>query len=318
MAKPNPPQQPDQGDAQPSSLGITEGHNLLTSFNTFLTIAIHNILFYREIYPPRTFLSARAYNLPVHQSRHPKVCSWIQDAVDAVAVQLAEGNVSRVAVVLHAALKPKAAKPAAVAKPPPPPPAAKEEEAVGSPSKGETAAMSSSSKSDQKTPSKGSSGENEKPGPDAAAAEAPKSTASTGSTTSGRTKIAPGAVLERWMFDVGHIPAWPGGARAMKDLGNILANEGDVDDDDGEDGDRVELVGGGDDDEAEDELAGSDSEDDEVNWADVDEQFRGAIQRMAHTAEKLAKLPDNCTFTVAVELKDEGKPPIGVGTQMRL
>ncbi len=86
MANPNS----DQVSSQDQSLGITEGHNLLTSFNAFLTIAIHNILYYREIYPQRTFLSAKAYNLPVHQSRHPKVCSWIQDAVDAVGGQMAE------------------------------------------------------------------------------------------------------------------------------------------------------------------------------------------------------------------------------------
>ena len=32
--------------------------------------------------------TARKYNCPVKQSRHPKVCKWIQDAVTAVAAAL--------------------------------------------------------------------------------------------------------------------------------------------------------------------------------------------------------------------------------------
>ncbi|KAH6856035.1 hypothetical protein B0I37DRAFT_442775 [Chaetomium sp. MPI-CAGE-AT-0009] len=97
-----PPQQPEPASSEEDSLPLDHSHILLTSFSSFLTVAIHNILYYRNIYPPATFLSTKAYNLPVHQNRHPKVCAWIRDAVDAVAAQLATGHVSRVAVVIHA------------------------------------------------------------------------------------------------------------------------------------------------------------------------------------------------------------------------
>jgi len=49
------------------------------------------------------------------------------------------------------------------------------------------------------------------------------------------------------------------------------------------------------------------------NWTDVDEQLRGALRRMAHAAEGMVTLPEGCTFTVAVELREEGEAPIGVG-----
>ncbi len=58
------------------------------AFNEFLTVAIHTILYERNIYPQNSFISARKYNYPVKQSRHPKVCKWIQDAVAAVEVEM--------------------------------------------------------------------------------------------------------------------------------------------------------------------------------------------------------------------------------------
>ena len=75
---------------------------LLTTFIRFLTVATHTILYNRGLYPPTTFLHTRAYNLPVHQSRHPTVCAWINDALAAVRAQLVLGAVSRVALVVHA------------------------------------------------------------------------------------------------------------------------------------------------------------------------------------------------------------------------
>lgn len=56
----------------------------------------------------------------------------------------------------------------------------------------------------------------------------------------------------------------------------------------------------------------TDERDGKLNWTDVDESFRGAVRRMAFAGEKLGKLPPGCTFTVAVELRDEGDAPIGV------
>ena len=73
---------------------------LVSAFAEFLTVAIHTILYERSIYPQTSFLTARRYNHPVRQSRHPKVCEWINDAILAVEIQLLKGVVSSVAVVI--------------------------------------------------------------------------------------------------------------------------------------------------------------------------------------------------------------------------
>lgn len=63
-------------------------HAVVSAFSDFLTVAIHTILYERDIYPRSSFLAARKFNCPVRQSRHPKVCKWIQDAVAAVEVEM--------------------------------------------------------------------------------------------------------------------------------------------------------------------------------------------------------------------------------------
>ena len=62
--------------------------SIVDSFADFLHVAIHTILYERQIYPSSLFLPARKYNHPVRQARHPKLCRWIQDAVDACTVQV--------------------------------------------------------------------------------------------------------------------------------------------------------------------------------------------------------------------------------------
>jgi len=73
---------------------------LIAEFTEFLTVAIHTILYERSLYPRTSFLTARRYNHPVRQSRHPKVCDWINDAVTAVENELLKGVVASVAVVI--------------------------------------------------------------------------------------------------------------------------------------------------------------------------------------------------------------------------
>lgn len=73
---------------------------LVSAFTDFITVAIHTILYERSIYPRTSFLTARRYNHPVRQSRHPKVCEWINDAILAVETQLLNGVVSSVAIVI--------------------------------------------------------------------------------------------------------------------------------------------------------------------------------------------------------------------------
>lgn len=63
-------------------------HAVVAAYSDFLTVAIHTILYERNIYPQNSFIKARKYNYPVRQSRHPKVCKWIMDAVSAVQAEM--------------------------------------------------------------------------------------------------------------------------------------------------------------------------------------------------------------------------------------
>ncbi|KAK8106024.1 mitotic spindle assembly checkpoint protein MAD2 [Apiospora kogelbergensis] len=196
------------------SLSLPQASHLLTSFTDFLTVAVHNVLYYRSLYPPATFLTARAYNLAVHQSRHPGVCTWVGDAVAAIRAQLIQGAVERVALAIH----------------------------------------------------------------------------------------APGTqVLERWMFDLRAFPAFTD----VKDQHPPPSANGSSSRRDEED-DGVGPGGPGSIQAA--EAMGSS---DKINWTDVDEGLRAAVRKMASAAEQLPPLPEGCTYTVAVELRDESKAPIG-------
>ena len=62
--------------------------SVVDSFINFLTVAIHLILYERDVYPKTSFMSVRKYNFPVQQSRHPDVCKWIDDAVAAVRSEM--------------------------------------------------------------------------------------------------------------------------------------------------------------------------------------------------------------------------------------
>ncbi|OAA80176.1 DNA-binding HORMA [Akanthomyces lecanii RCEF 1005] len=199
-----------------SSITADQAGRLLSSFSSFLTVAIHSLLFHRALYPARSFLTTRAYTLPVHQSRHPGVCTWVTDAVAAVAAQIRSGAALAVVLAIHA----------------------------------------------------------------------PQSM----------------TVLERWVFDLQSFPAsWGdavgdggggGGAPVVDALGvGPSAASG------------AAAAGG---------LADTSVEgEDEVNWADVNEGLRGALRRIAYAGEKSPPLPENCTFTLAVELRDESEAPIG-------
>ncbi|AEO66339.1 uncharacterized protein THITE_2016423, partial [Thermothielavioides terrestris NRRL 8126] len=239
-------------------LPLDHGHILLTSFNSFLTVAIHNILYYRDIYPRSTFLSTKAYNLPVHQNRHPKVCAWIRDAVDAVAAQLSTGHVSRIAIVIHT--------PPDTHLPYPKP--------HNLPSRGEE---------DQAQ-------EEDEP------------------------FIKPGTVLERWLIDTSRFPAWPtptttttanppsaaATSKAMQDFSRVLARDARS-----EDTRERHLAPPPAD-------ASAQAQAQALRWPDLDEQLRGALRRMAATAEAMDGGEEHrCTFSVAVELDEEGRAPIG-------
>ncbi|KHN93779.1 REV7-like protein [Metarhizium album ARSEF 1941] len=175
--------------ATDASLLPSQASALLGCFTNFLTVALHSILYHRKLYPEATFLTARAYNLPVHQSRHPGVCAWIRDAVAAVGAQVRVGSARQVSLVIHA-------------------PASFD-------------------------------------------------------------------VVERWIFDLQSFPAtW-----------------GDKDTSSGPPLDPATA-------------------DEAVNWTDVNEALRGALSRIAHVGQSRPRLPDGCTFTIGIELRDQALPPI--------
>ncbi|KAF2723900.1 DNA-binding protein [Polychaeton citri CBS 116435] len=72
----------------------------VAAFADFFTCAVHTVLYERSIYPQSTFLSTRKYNFAVRQSRHPKVCEWIHDAVTAVEEEILNGAVEKVSIVI--------------------------------------------------------------------------------------------------------------------------------------------------------------------------------------------------------------------------
>ncbi|TLD26728.1 hypothetical protein PspLS_04938 [Pyricularia sp. CBS 133598] len=362
------PPRPGSPPASEPSLPLPQAYTLMSSFNSFLTVAIHNILYYRGIYPQRTFMSVRAFNLPVHQNRHPAVCSWIHDAVEAAIAQIADGAAQRIGVVIHAPpVKPlpantvphkAAAAPAATItttsgqksgpqRPPPgtmgpPPLPAKRAIAIstGKASRPATQPSPATTRAAQIT----------------IAATSPATTKTTpgADKDSPRTAKAPtpkpGAVLERWMFDVSEFPAWPGGAEALANFGvddpkkKPDKNKDDGKEGDGEGGRNAEEGDGEEDDEDDDSESGeeaaeftdSDEEpendedgdqeqrlasdreselaavppEDEINWVDVNEHLRGAVKRLANAGEQLARLPEGCTFTIAVDLRHNARPPL--------
>ena len=159
-------------------------------FSDFLIVAIHTILYERDIYPRDSFLSAKKYNYSVRQSRHPKVCQWITDAVDAVQTELLKGTVDRVALVIYSALD---------------------------------------------------------------------------------------MPLERFVFDLSRFPFVP------KEYHFTPMSRTT---DDGEDVAVLPRV-------------------------DLEEQMRATMSRLSSCRSRLKPLPENCTFTLAIELRDNTSPPIG-------
>ncbi|KAF2761808.1 DNA-binding protein [Pseudovirgaria hyperparasitica] len=177
--------------------------HLTTAFTSLLTAAIHSILYTRALYPRASFLATRFHNYPVHQSRHPLVCTWINDAVAAITPLLASNSLAHVVVVIYSALH---------------------------------------------------------------------------------------VPLERFVFDVSRFPVV-----APRDRELVI--------------ERAEAAGAG---------AGavppSDAElerrHDRVS-VELSESFRAVMARLSSVSTRLAPLPPDCSFAVAVELKEEAEAPIG-------
>lgn len=103
---------------------------------------------------------------------------------------------------------------------------------------------------------------------------------------------------ERWVFDVHRFPAWGSSAETDAPTSHQEPKQQEnLDDPMPEDADD-----------------GTASE--KLNWADIHEALRAALQRLAYAAQAAPKLPPGCTFTLALELRDEAEAPIGVSQKL--
>ncbi|EEY17375.1 MUS26 [Verticillium alfalfae VaMs.102] len=123
-------------------------------------------------------------------------------------------------------------------------------------------------------------------------------------------------VVDRWVIDVSHFPAWideddvavlAGGGQQQQQQQHVSSRG------------RDRLIVAWEqqekrrtrarrEDEAERELAELERA---VNWVDVDEAVRGALSRIGSAAATKGPLPEDSTFTVAVELREDAPVPIG-------
>lgn len=66
---------------------------LLTCFD-LVEVAIHTILYVRQVYPADIFVRRKKYDTPVFQSRHPSLNEYISGAVKAIGEELVRVCVS--------------------------------------------------------------------------------------------------------------------------------------------------------------------------------------------------------------------------------
>ena len=64
-------------------------HNSVPPSLPVVEVAIHTILYVRQIYPAEIFVRRRKYDTPVYQSRHPALNEYISGAVKAITDELA-------------------------------------------------------------------------------------------------------------------------------------------------------------------------------------------------------------------------------------
>lgn len=59
-----------------------------TDHRSTVEVAIHTILYVRQIYPAELFIRRKKYDTPVFQSRHPALNDYISGAVKAIGEEL--------------------------------------------------------------------------------------------------------------------------------------------------------------------------------------------------------------------------------------
>uniref|UniRef100_A0A7N9AT55 Mitotic spindle assembly checkpoint protein MAD2B n=1 Tax=Mastacembelus armatus TaxID=205130 RepID=A0A7N9AT55_9TELE len=66
----------------------------------FLEVAIHLILYVREVYPSGIFQKRKKYNVPVQMSCHPELNQYIQDTLHCVKPLIEKNEAEKVVVVI--------------------------------------------------------------------------------------------------------------------------------------------------------------------------------------------------------------------------
>lgn len=75
-------------------------NQIIRGITEFIEVAVHTILYVRQIYPADLFIRRKKYDTPVFQSRHPALNAYISGAVKAVEEELRLGTVDKVVVVI--------------------------------------------------------------------------------------------------------------------------------------------------------------------------------------------------------------------------
>lgn len=60
----------------------------LSTVNRLVEVAIHTILYVRQVYPAELFVRRKKYDTPVFQSRHPALNTYISGAIKAIGEEL--------------------------------------------------------------------------------------------------------------------------------------------------------------------------------------------------------------------------------------
>jgi len=83
-----------------SSQGTLTFNQAVRGITEFIEVAIHTILYVRQVYPADLFVRRKKYETPVYQSRHPGLNEYIAGAIKAIGDELVLGNVEKVVVVI--------------------------------------------------------------------------------------------------------------------------------------------------------------------------------------------------------------------------
>lgn len=72
---------------------------LLASFQQFLVVLTHQLIYLRGVYPAEAFGQKRVYDIAIQQCRHPKVIEWIENLSIVCMERIREGYINKLSIV---------------------------------------------------------------------------------------------------------------------------------------------------------------------------------------------------------------------------